>query len=466
MKKVFTVALLIFLLTVAFCAFICCSAEDDLLTPKDEFTFDGKSLAEFANMDNIPDINGYAAYAVNLNTGSLIYEKNCDSKVYPTSTTKLMTAIVAYENIEDLDMEIALSNYAYMNASGSHMGLRAGEVLTARQLLYGVLLRGANEASLQLAIEVAGSEEEFCKLMNKKAKELGCSATTFANVTGFHDEGSVTTARDVAIIAKYFYYNTELFDMSNTKSYVVERTEKCQLHTLSTRNLLIANFNNGQPVYLYDGARGMNVGGTPEGGNCLVSTVTGKDNQTYLCVVMNAPDKNGVNTGYLDMTALFDFCLENFSYQSVASSQDVVCQIDVKNASDIDELALFPKEEIKMLLPNNIEFSKDIKIEKRLTKSIASAPVNKGEAFGEIVVKYKDKVALGRTQLVSNVVIDRSNILYVFSRIERIVMSKGFIVFAVTALVLFGAYIGVSVYYHYFRKNKYTGNTVNRRKRQ
>ena len=449
MKKI-KIALLLLLIINLFAVLVYADAE---VTAKPEFTFDGKSLAEFASVEEQPEIIGQSAYAINLNTGTVVFEKNSSDIVYPASTTKLMTAIVAYENIPDLDVVVKASENAIKKTQGANVRISAGEEYTARELLSALLISGANDAALVLAEHVSGSESEFCKLMNEKAKQLGAVNTNFDNVTGFHKDTNVTTARDIGIIAQYFYYIPELFKMSDTARFNGSDRLK---RTLINRNLLISRASTDK--YYYSLASGMSVGSTPEGGHCIVSTVNSKDGQIYLCVVMNSVEKDNVNYAYKDIVSVFEFCTKNFSYQTVASTNDVMCELPVSNAIDVDHFALFPDSDVNMLLPNNLDYVNEISLEKRIYADSAEAPVNRKDVFGEVVVKYKDTVAVGRAKLVSDVSIDKSNVLYFFSRIEKMVTGTWFIAFMIVAVVLFGAYFGISVYYKYFRRNKYTGN--------
>jgi len=454
MKNKFIVAAILVLL-MTFSVFA-----EPVLSPKAEITFEGMSLSQYADVSTEPEIRGKHAYAINLDTGTVVYAKNSEQKTSPANTVKLMTAIVAYENIPDLDTVIAASQSAVSAAQGSNMAIKTGESFTARELFYGLLVRGANDAALVLAEHVSGSEEEFVKLMNKKAKELGADSTRFENVTGFYTENSYTTARDIGIIAQYMYYIPELFDFSNTTRYVVQPTEQTStVRTLINRNMLLSKVIS--PDYYYGKAKGMTLGSTPEGGHCIVSTATGENGLTYLCVVLNSVEENDVNYACVDIVDVFNFCLNDFSFRSVSSVNDVVCEIPMKNASDVDHLALFPEKEVKVLLPEEMDIKNDISVERRVFKDTAYAPVNKGDVYGEIVVKYKSDAVIGTVNLVSNVEVDRSNVLYFFSRIENIVTGTWFIVFAVTAIILFAVYFGYSVYYRYFKRNKYTGNRTN-----
>ena len=176
------------------------------------------------------------------------------------------------------------------------------------------------------------------------------------------------------------------------------------------------------------------------------------------------PEIEDINYVYDDADLIFDFCTDNFSYQTVASTKDVMCEIPVNNAIDVDHFTLFPDSDVKMLLPNELDYASEIHLEKRLFKDEADAPVNKMDVFGEVVVKYRDTVPVGRAKLVSDVSIDKSNVLYLISRIERVVTGKWFVSFFTVAVVLFIAYFGISVYYAYFKKNKYTGNRPRNRR--
>lgn len=422
---------------------------------QEEKYFDGKTLSAYCNTFTHPELKASACYAINLDTGTVVYEKNSKKEVFPASTVKLMTAIVAYENISDLDTEIIVSKDVVRNARGTNMALKEGEAFTARDLLYGLLVRGANDAALALAEHVAGSEKDFCVLMNNKAKELGAQSTVFENVTGFHTPGSITTARDVAIISRYLYYKSDLFQMTDTARYVIEPTKLTnETRTLLNRNRLISRIFEDN--YYYSGAHGMSLGSTPEGGACAVSTVTSGDNLTYLCVVMNSTETDDVNYACKDMVALFDYCIDNFSLQSVASTKDLVCEIPVKLAPDTDHMALFPQSDVLALLPNDLDYMKDITIEKRLFSENAKAPVNVSDVFGEIVIKYKDNAVVGRTGLVSTTSVDRSNVLYMLSRIENIVSGVWFKVFAITAVLLFLIYFALTVVFK-VRRSKYYG---------
>lgn len=421
---------------------------------KQEYRFDSKSLCDFAGVAEKPQIKGENAYVLNLDTGAVVFEKDADKKAYPASCVKLMTALVVYENVKDLSEKVVVSKRAQREASGSNMALKEGEVLTVQELLLGVLVVGANDAAMALSDYICETEQEFCELMNKKAKELGANDTQFENVTGFHTSGTYTTARDMAIIAREVYYKSKLFEMTNTLRYTVEKTNKTdQIRTLINRNHLISRIRSQD--YYYPRAHGMSLGSTPEGGHCVVSVGTDKNNLSYLCVVLGSEETDDVNYACKDIINIFDFCFENFSLKTAVSNTGAVCEIPVRLASDTDFVTLFPKEDVQMLLPEGLSYDEDITVEKRLFRQKVSAPVYKGDELGEIVVRYKDDAVIGRTKLVAGASVDRSNVLYFFSRIESFVSGTWFRVFAICTVVLLALYFWLCVYFE--RQRRYRG---------
>jgi len=149
-----------------------------------------------------PPFLSQSAVLIDAGTGSILAEKDANKKMYPASLTKIMTAIIAIEkgNLSDV---ITVDNDTPYEISGSHIALEPGEILTLKDLLYALMLPSANDAASVIAKHYGGSTEEFVKLMNDKAKELGALNTHFVNPHGLHDENHYTTATDLAIITKY-----------------------------------------------------------------------------------------------------------------------------------------------------------------------------------------------------------------------------------------------------------------------
>ncbi len=440
----------IFMLIPAFCV---SAANTSPQSAKDFYYYDSKSLCDFAAVE-APSTEAVSAMVVNLDTGAIIYEKNTKQLIYPASTVKIMTAIVAVENIPDLDTVIYASDNAVKKSTGTRLNpvnpIKAGEGFTARELLYALLVVGANDAANVLAEYVAGSIDAFCVMMNEKAAQIGAKDTVFKNPTGLHDEEMVTTAYDMAKIANYAYYINEIVKISGTTNYVIEATEKTNVRRyLNNRNRLILRLD-GQKDYFYRGVNGMSSGYTPQGGNCVIATAK-KGSLSYLVVVMNSPETDSENFAYADTRALLDLCFNSFSVQTVAGGGTLLCEIPVSLASNIDHVTLLAKDDIQALLPNNTN-KDDITLE-RLVYEDAKAPVHKGQSFGELVVTYKNSIVLGRTELVSDSNIDRSSLLYLLDWLGNFFTSRWFLSALFFAVVLFGVYC-----YIYYKKMAHRRN--------
>lgn len=227
------------------------------------------SVTAFADFD---DISAQRAILYCCDTGDVLFEKNADEKSLIASITKIMTAIVVIEN-EDLDKTVSIKP-EWCGLEGSSMYLEAGEKISIRQLLTGMMLASGNDAAHALACITAGSDENFAKLMNDKAADLGMDATHFDNPHGLDSENHYSTARDMAILAAYCMQNEDFKHIVSTKSAVIGE------QTFVNHNKLLWNV---------DGCIGVKTGYTSNAGRTLVSCVE-KDGMTLICVTLNAPD--------------------------------------------------------------------------------------------------------------------------------------------------------------------------------
>lgn len=403
--------------------------------------YDNKTFCDFAEVE-VPETDAKNIIVTNIATGDVMYEKEPEMLIFPASTVKIMTAIVAYENIPDLDVMIYASESAIKRTSGTKLNsarpIKAGEGLTARDLLYGLLIAGANDAANVLADYVGGSEENFVKMMNDKALEIGAKNTTFRNPTGLHHPEMKTTARDMSLIANYAYYINDIVKMSGSPNHTIEETNVTpHRRNLYNRNRMIRRVD-GETNYFYKGALGLSAGSTPEGGNCVIALAE-KSGQTYLAVVMNAESDEKSNFAYSDAKKLLDVCFNNFSIKKVAKSGDIHHEIPVSLASSVDHVILHAAKDISALLPNNVDMENDIYL-KKLVYSDAVAPVAENQIFGELEVIYKGTIMLGKTELAAGNAVDRSNLLYFLDALKRFFTSPWFITAFVTALVLFTVY--------------------------
>lgn len=259
------------------------------------------------------DVVAESAIVMELETGTILYSKDMDKAQFPASITKIMTALIVLENC-DLDETVKFSAEAvYGTELGSSSIARdVNEEMTVEQTLYGMMLESANECAYALGEHVAGDMPSFVKMMNEKAKELGCTNTHFNNSNGLPDDEHYTTAHDMALIARAAYKIPKFAEIVGTKNYTIPPTNKHSDPTpLNNHHQMLHYYKTNQ--YLYDYCLGGKTGYTVVAGATLV-TYAKKDGMTLICVVM----KDTTTDEYTDTRNLFDYCFDNFSVNTVA----------------------------------------------------------------------------------------------------------------------------------------------------
>jgi len=345
------------------------------------------NFAEYVFADE-PDISAEAAILIDADTGRILYEKNIHKKMYPASTTKILTAIIAIER-GNLDEKITVDKETPYEIQGSHIALEPDEVLTMRDLIYATLIESANDAAAVIGKTISGSTEEFAKLMNSKAKEIGAKNTSFTNANGLHDDNHTTTAYDLAMIAKYAMQNDLFKSIVSTYTYTIEPTNKKSVpRYLKSENKLLygtekINVDGNTVTVKYDGANGIKTGYTTQAQSCLVASAE-KNGQKLISVVLKAKGNNV----FIDTHKLLNYGFNNFSSVKLAFKNEFIDNIDVENgdkemvtgivASDV--YGLVPKERVNDIKKNII-----------LPEKI-SAPITKGQVIGKIEILLDGKV--------------------------------------------------------------------------
>jgi len=259
-------------------------SSDESLTGRGKTAADRTSVYSVAQ---IPDIYSANAVLLDLEKETLLYEKNSSARMYPASLTKIMTAVVAIENISDLNEEIVLSEQLFWpvyTANAATAGFSPGERVRAIDLLYGLLLPSGVECASGLAEYVAGSESAFSDLMNEKAMQLGMKDTHFINATGLHDENHYSTAIDIATLFKYALSETIIFEIITSDRYKTAPTNMSpngvRFESILFSKMKSAKFPGGKIL-------GGKTGYTNEAGQCLASIAV-KDDRLYLLVTAGA----------------------------------------------------------------------------------------------------------------------------------------------------------------------------------
>ena len=295
-----------------------------------------------------------SAIVMEVNTGTVLYEKKSHEKHYPASITKIMTTLLALENGNLSDM-VTFSDDAINNTEGSGIARDYGEQMTLEQCLYGVMLESANECAYAVAEHVGGTVENFVDMMNAKAKELGCTNTHFANPHGLQDENHYTTAHDMALIAQAAYQNETFRIIIGTKMYTIPPTNKHAEETvLRNHHDMLCTYHNANRKYLYPYCVGGKTGYTATANSTLV-TYAEKDGMTLICVVMNTQSPNQ----FIDTVNLFDYAFDNFQVLNVSENDtdySAEATVDNGNLNNIAPFVELDKDAV-IVLPKTAEFS-------------------------------------------------------------------------------------------------------------
>jgi len=276
-----------------------------------------------------PTTSAQSAILMEADTGIILYSKNIHEKLYPASITKILTAIVAYENCE-MNETVTFSYDAVSSIdwrTDANMGINAGDSITMEQALYGMLVGSANEAAYAIAEHVAGNIDAFSNLMNEKAAALGCTDSHFVTPNGIHDENHYTSSHDMALIAQAFFSNNYLATISNTPSHKIPSGPN-----QPNDNMIVYAKSKLFPgkEYAYEYLRGTKTGYTQEAGQTLVSCAE-KDGMKLICVVM----KEEAPLQYIDTIELFNYGFSNFTTYNVSDkdSKHTIATSDIFNTN-------------------------------------------------------------------------------------------------------------------------------------
>ena len=414
-----------------------------------------------------PTLDAQAVVLVDLKSGHILYEQNKDEQRAPASLTKIMTVLLALEAIQSGkctmdDMVTAQEDCREgLGEDSSTAGIAPGDVMSMRDLIYCALISSANEACNVIANYVGGSVSEFVELMNRRAGELGCEHTHFVNTHGLQDSEHYTTARDLSRILRAASGHELIMEISNTVTYTVPDTNMSAERKLENTNSLINPTNPLYPGdYGYDYAKGVKTGHTSDAGYCLATTAE-KDGVQLLCVIMKAEayeleDKSMFYGSFADARTLFMWAFDNFSYQEIVKSTEIITDMPVIMGADAQTVAIRPSTSITAFLPNDVDldsFERTVTIFPTggETEGSLNAPVSAGQTVGEISVSLDGKV-YGTSPLVTSTSVDLSRVQFMKGQLKE-TLRRPAVVFTFWALLLlFLTYLGLVIRYRLKRR--------------
>lgn len=358
-----------------------------VLAKNKENDTDETEITHIMTTSDPPEIVAESAIVMDLKTGAILYEKDSKTLRYPASITKIMSCLVAIENIDNFNEYLTVSENAVTSIpwDASNIGLSSGERIKVDDCIYGILLASANEGSNAIAEYVSGDVESFVELMNQKAEELGTVNTHFVNPHGLHDDNHYVCAYDMALIAKEAYKNEHFRKIVSTSHYSIPATN-CYLEERPMYNSHKMIYSTSQ--FYYPQALGGKTGFTDEAQKTLVTYAKSGDKE-FVCVVL----KSGADDVFYDTKKLFDFCFSEYDYVSLNIDLSYATQISesedilLTNYSKILNPDLFHFEyssNVSLLFPNSIPVS-SLKQEIKIGDSSNTKK-------GTLILKYEDKV--------------------------------------------------------------------------
>lgn len=330
-----------------------------------------------------PEINAEGSILIDSSTGEVLYEKNGEETFEPASTTKVMTALVVLDKAK-LDDEVTVHE-DFTKIDGTAIGLLNGDVLTVKELLLGLLLESGNDCANALAEHISGNIDDFAKLMNSKAKELGALHTNFKNPSGLPDPEHITTPHDLALFMREAINNKDFIEISTTNSYTITMKNN------SSRTILLNNKNymiNKNSKYYYEYATCGKNGYTTKANHTYVAAAK-KDNQTLIATFLNAQDKN---QNFNDMKSVFNYGFDNFTSVPLYKKGEEVSEYKIDNTTTVPLITL---KDVNYIVPKGEEnkFTPKLTVEDKDLKKVS---FNKGEKIldGKITLNDKNYITI------------------------------------------------------------------------
>ncbi|MBE7011625.1 MAG: D-alanyl-D-alanine carboxypeptidase [Ruminococcaceae bacterium] len=351
-----------------------------------------------------PDISAVSAILIDARTGYTLYEKNATDKMYPASTTKIITYLVISDAIENgeigLDEMLVYTREMQdaMDPTGSHIELKAGEKMSVDNLIRAMLIASGNDAATLLATSVGGTEKKFVSRMNEKVKELELKNTHFTNAHGLTDEKHYTTAYDLAIAARYAMQDDYFREIVGSQTLTIPPTNMrdTERYFINTNNLI-------SPLryskYYYEKATGIKTGYTSAAGSCLVASAKEKDRE-LICVILKS------ETSHDDAKAILEYGFKNFKQVKVTDKNAILGEVKVKQGADgKDYVRAVAENDVIVTIPVNVDIDKvTSKISYNSEK--VYAPVSQGVVLGQITYFYNNDV-VGITNIIAEKKIER-----------------------------------------------------------
>lgn len=344
--------------------------------------------------------NAKSAIMIEASTGEILFQKNKDEKLAPASMTKMMSMLLIMEEIENGNLkwnEMITTSEKASSMGGSQIFLKVGEKMTVEDLLKGVAIASGNDAVVALAERVSGSEEQFVKRMNIRAKDLGLKNTNFINATGLTADNHYSSAYDMSLIAKELVKHEKILEFTSTYEDYLRKDTKSPFWLVNTNRL----------VRFKEGVDGLKTGFTDEAGYCLTATMK-KDNMRLITVVMK---EENTSKRSADTTKMLDYGFNIYMVQTILDEKTTIEKKKVELGKTLTT-EIVPKENITILNKKSDD-QKNITYKTNINKIIA--PVKKGDKVGTIDI-IEDNNIISTIDATVKEDIAKANILTIYLR--------------------------------------------------
>lgn len=382
------------------------------------------ALAEPPSVPSASDVD--AVCVINAELREVVVDQNAHTKVYPTSTVKLMTALVAADHFSNLEKRISVTEEMLALVIGRNMGLEVGETIRVTDLIHAMLCGGYNDAAVILALAASGSISAFCDKMNEKAQLIGANNTRYTNPTGLHDPSMYTTAYDTALIGLAVMENDLIFEATKRVKYVIPATNVSDERTIYNRNALITTSMTEDYYYSY--AEGMNAGATDEGGDCVV-TAGRLDDLSWVCAVMGGrltSEDNEVNHAYIAAKQMLRHALISYEIKPLRTAKEILGTIPIRFSATEESVPYRMSRDLTSLLNIAVDPTSDVTYEITVDYDLMEAPIEEGTVVGSIRAVYQG-VVLDSTELITSESIDSHGFLIFMYKLKRVTQHPLFI---------------------------------------
>ena len=354
--------------------------------------------------------NAKSAILIEASTGTILFEKSSNEKFAPASMTKMMSLLIIMENIDNGNLkmdEIVKASKHAASMGGSQIYLEENEEMKVEDMLKGITIGSANDATVALAERIAGTEDKFVEMMNAKVKELGLKNTNFKNSTGLDEANHYSSSYDMAIIAKELVKHKKILDFSSIYETYLRTDSDSKFWLVNTNKL----------VRFYKGVDGLKTGYTEEAGYCLTATIN-KDNMRLIAVVMGEPTSTIRNS---EVSALLDYGYNLYQKHTYITKEEILDNVKVDKGKK-DKANIVVMDDVVRINKKGYKVG-EVSYELNLNK--LKAPINKGEKVGTLIIKEDGKkVSIADVTVEEN--IEKANYFVLYLRYIKEILSGNY----------------------------------------